>query len=102
MATATTDRLLRLSEVRTRTALGRSTIYRKMRDGSFPEPLKIGAGAVPSPPVGGSGFPPVAPDQSTGACTQARVAFSRGIGNAGVKLKNPGVTVSGLRARTSA
>ena len=46
MATATTDRLLRLSEVRTRTALGRSTIYRKMRDGSFPEPLKIGARAV--------------------------------------------------------
>ena len=46
MATATTDRLLRLSEVRTRTALGRSTIYRKMRDGAFPEPLKIGARAV--------------------------------------------------------
>ena len=46
MATATIDRLLRLSEVRTRTGLGRSTIYRKMRDGSFPEPLKIGARAV--------------------------------------------------------
>ena len=46
MATAPTDRLLRLSEVRTRTALGRITIYRKMRDGSFPEPLKIGARAV--------------------------------------------------------
>ena len=46
MGTANTDRLLRLSEVRTRTALGRSTIYRKMRDGSFPKPLKIGARAV--------------------------------------------------------
>ncbi len=46
MGTATTDRLLRLGEVRTRTALGRSTIYRKMRDGSFPEPLKIGDRAV--------------------------------------------------------
>ena len=46
MANATADRLLRLSEVRTRTALGRSTIYRKMREGSFPEPLKIGARAV--------------------------------------------------------
>ncbi len=46
MGTATTDRLLRLAEVRTRTALGRSTIYRKMRDGSFPEPLKIGDRAV--------------------------------------------------------
>ena len=46
MATSTADRLLRLSEVQTRTALGRTTIYRKMREGSFPEPLKIGARAV--------------------------------------------------------
>ena len=46
MATSTADRLLRLSEVQTRTALGRSTIYRKMREGSFPKPLKIGARAV--------------------------------------------------------
>ena len=46
MGTATTDRLLRLGEVRTCTALSRSTIYRKIRDGSFPEPLKIGDRAV--------------------------------------------------------
>ncbi len=46
MAASTADRLLRLSEVQTRTALGRTTIYRKMREGSFPEPLKIGARAV--------------------------------------------------------
>ncbi len=46
MDTATNDRLLRLSEVQTRTALGRSTIYRLMRNGDFPEPLKIGARAV--------------------------------------------------------
>ena len=46
MATAATDRLLRLNEVLTRTALTRSTIYRKMREGSFPEPLKIGVRAV--------------------------------------------------------
>ena len=46
MAAATTERLLRLSEVLTRTGLARTTIYRKMRDGSFPEPLKIGARAV--------------------------------------------------------
>ena len=46
MGTATTDRLLRLGEVQIRTALGRSTIYRKIRDGSFPEPLKIGDRAV--------------------------------------------------------
>ncbi len=46
MAAPTADRLLRLSEVQTRTALGRTTIYRKMREGSFPQPLKIGARAV--------------------------------------------------------
>ena len=46
MAASTADRLLRLSEVQTRTAFGRTTIYRKMREGSFPEPLKIGARAV--------------------------------------------------------
>ena len=46
MPTANTDRLLRLREVRTRTALARSTIYRKMREGSFPLPLKIGVRAV--------------------------------------------------------
>ena len=46
MAAATTERLLRLSEVLTRTGLARTTIYRKIRDGSFPEPLKIGARAV--------------------------------------------------------
>ena len=36
MAVATTDRLLRLSEVLTLTGLARTTIYRKMRDGSSP------------------------------------------------------------------
>ena len=46
MATQTGDRLLRLSEVEARTALSSTTIYRKMREGSFPEPLKIGARAV--------------------------------------------------------
>ena len=46
MVAESTDRLLRLSEVLTRTALGRSTIYRLMRAGSFPEPLKVGVRAV--------------------------------------------------------
>ena len=46
MATSTADRLLRLSEVVARTALGRTTIYRKMGEGTFPRPLKIGARAV--------------------------------------------------------
>ena len=46
MTAATTDHLLRLNEVLIRTGLARTTIYRKMRDGSFPEPLKIGVRAV--------------------------------------------------------
>ncbi len=46
MSTENTGRLLRLSEVVVLTGLSRSSIYRKMRDGSFPEPLKIGMRAV--------------------------------------------------------
>ena len=46
MATTTTDRLLRLSEVQARCGLSRSSVYRKMRDRSFPEPLKVGVRAV--------------------------------------------------------
>ncbi len=41
-----TGRLLRLSEVVALTGLSRTTIYRKMREGSFPEPFKMGARAV--------------------------------------------------------
>ena len=40
------DRLLRRDEVEARTGFSTSSLYRKMRDGSFPEPLKIGARAV--------------------------------------------------------
>ena len=40
------DRLLRREEVEARTALSRTSIYRKIREGTFPEPRKIGARAV--------------------------------------------------------
>ena len=40
------NRLLRREEVEERTGLARTTIYRKMREGSFPEPLQVGARAV--------------------------------------------------------
>lgn len=40
------DRLLRRREVETRTALSRSAIYRLMRCGEFPVPVKIGPRAV--------------------------------------------------------
>ncbi len=40
------SRLLTRAEIEARYRLSRSTIYRKMRDGTFPLPLKIGARAV--------------------------------------------------------
>ena len=40
------DRLLRRGEVETRTGLARTTIYRLMRAGQFPEPVQIGPRAV--------------------------------------------------------
>ena len=41
-----TDRLMRREQVEQRTGLARTTIYRKMRDGSFPQPIRVGARAV--------------------------------------------------------
>ena len=43
---ADNDRLLHRAEVEERTGLARTTIYRKMREGSFPEPIQVGARAV--------------------------------------------------------
>ncbi len=41
-----TDRLLRREEVEEITGLSRSAIYRMMRAGEFPTPIKIGPRAV--------------------------------------------------------
>ena len=41
-----TDRLMTRSEVEERTGLSRTSIYRLMREGTFPEPIKIGPRAV--------------------------------------------------------
>lgn len=38
--------LLKLSEVTKATSLGRSTIYRRIGEGTFPAPLKLSAGCV--------------------------------------------------------
>ena len=38
----TQKRLIRLPEVLSRTGYGRTTIYRKMEDGSFPKSIKLG------------------------------------------------------------
>ena len=41
-----TDRLLNRAEVQERCGIARTTIYRLMRTGQFPEPLQIGPRAV--------------------------------------------------------
>ena len=41
-----TDRMLHIEEVMEMTGLSRATIYRKMRKGQFPKPLKLGDRAV--------------------------------------------------------
>ncbi len=40
------DRSLRRHEVERRCGLSTTTIYRKMADGTFPKPLRVGARAV--------------------------------------------------------
>jgi prophage regulatory protein len=41
-----TNAILRLPEVKTRTGLSRSTIYLRVAEGTFPEPIKLGDRAV--------------------------------------------------------
>ena len=43
---ATTDRLVTRDEVERLTGLGRSHVYRAMREGRFPEPLRVGPKSV--------------------------------------------------------
>ena len=40
------DRLLRLSEVLHVTGLGRNTVYRRMREGTFPKQVRLGPNSV--------------------------------------------------------
>jgi prophage regulatory protein len=40
------ERLLRLPEVRARTGMGTTTVYRRMAEGTFPKPVDIGGGRV--------------------------------------------------------
>ena len=40
------SRLLRRTDVEAKTGLARSTIYRLMRSGEFPEPIRVGPRAV--------------------------------------------------------
>lgn len=40
------DRLLRLEEVLHLTGLGRNTVYKRMRDGTFPKQVRLGPKSV--------------------------------------------------------
>lgn len=42
----TKERILRLSEVKTRTGLSRSTIYQSLKQGDFPKHISLGARCV--------------------------------------------------------
>lgn len=42
----TNERLLRLDEVKSKTGLGRSTIYRRISEGRFPGGYSLGEGCV--------------------------------------------------------
>lgn len=44
--THTIDRFLRLAEVLHVTGLGRNTIYRRIKEGTFPRQTRIGANSV--------------------------------------------------------
>ncbi len=46
MCRGTPDRFLTIKEVIARTRISRGTIYRKIQNGSFPSPRKIGDRAV--------------------------------------------------------
>ncbi|MCE0975121.1 helix-turn-helix transcriptional regulator [Pseudomonas putida] len=46
MVSAENDRFMRIAEVTRVTALSRNTIYRRMREGTFPKQLKLGPNSV--------------------------------------------------------
>lgn len=45
-AVANIDRLLRLNEVLHTTGLGKNTVYRRIREGTFPKQVRIGPNSV--------------------------------------------------------
>ena len=44
--TAKPDRLIRMPELSARTGLSRTTIYRRVKDGTLPRPLLIGSASI--------------------------------------------------------
>ncbi|AVH35900.1 AlpA family transcriptional regulator [Pseudomonas monteilii] len=46
MVSAENDRFMRIAEVTRVTALSRNTIYKRMREGTFPKQVKLGPNSV--------------------------------------------------------
>ena len=46
MTSATLDRILRFREVCWMIGLSRTTLWRKVRDGEFPAPVRLGANSI--------------------------------------------------------
>lgn len=46
MVTAENDRFMRIAEVTRITALSRNTIYKRMREGTFPKQVRLGPNSV--------------------------------------------------------
>ena len=46
MSPAPNDRLLRLPEVKAKTGLSRTTIYRRVTERTFPRPVSLGGNAI--------------------------------------------------------
>ncbi|MFK0088738.1 helix-turn-helix transcriptional regulator [Pseudomonas sp. NPDC090755] len=46
MISAATDRFMRIDEVIHVTGLARNTIYRRMREGTFPQQIRLGPNSV--------------------------------------------------------
>ncbi len=44
--TSTTDAMLRFADVTGRTGLSRTTIWRRVREGTFPAPIQLGANSI--------------------------------------------------------
>lgn len=56
MQTQSTGPLLRLPSVQAKTGLSKSEIYRRIKEGTFPKPLKLGARAVAWPQISIDGW----------------------------------------------
>jgi prophage regulatory protein len=46
MEAPTPDRLIKIDEVLKRTAMGKTKLYRMLKDGEFPKPVRLGSRSV--------------------------------------------------------